>query len=315
MKVLIAEDDFTSRTILEGMLKKWGYQPVVTENGDAAWEAMQLPGAPNLAVLDWNMPGVDGLEICRRLRRQNKSNPPYLIILTARGEKSDIVDGLEAGANDFISKPYDREELRARIRVGQRLVELQAELTHAYDALAHEASHDSLTGVLNRRIVRDMLAKELARMKREGGRTYVGLFDLDHFKAVNDNYGHQAGDEVLCGFVHCIRGNLREYDQIGRYGGEEFLVIVSGPQDWNGVALFERLCDRVGQCELASSAGPIKVTVSVGVACSVGEDTVDTLVARADAALYRAKNSGRNRSVFSPIESSSGDKVVLLLQQ
>ena len=127
MRILIAEDDFTSRSILTAILKKWGYDPVVTEDGEAAWDALQQPDAPRLVLLDWNMPGMDGLEVCRRLREHETPNPPYVILLTGRGEKGDIVQGLEAGANDYVAKPYDNEELQARIRVGQRMLELQAQ--------------------------------------------------------------------------------------------------------------------------------------------------------------------------------------------
>ena len=142
MKILIAEDDLTSRRILTAILKKGGFDPVAVEDGNAAWDILQKPDAPGLLLLDWNMPGLDGLEICRRLRQNDSRNPPYIILLTARGEKGDIVQGLEAGANDYVSKPYDHEELQARIRVGQRMLELQSRLTEARDALVHQATHD-----------------------------------------------------------------------------------------------------------------------------------------------------------------------------
>jgi len=161
--MLIAEDDFTSRMILEKILTKWGYHVVVTSDGSAAWEVMQGPDAPDLVVLDWHMPGMTGLEVCRRIRKMDSPIKPYIIILTAKEEKTDIVTGLEAGANDYISKPYNNEELKARIRVGQKMVELQSGLKAAHDALAHEAMHDPLTGIFNHRAILDTLKKELAR--------------------------------------------------------------------------------------------------------------------------------------------------------
>ena len=178
MKILIAEDDFTSRSILTAILKKWGFDPVVTEDGGAAWDVLQRPDAPELVLLDWNMPGMDGLEICRRLREIDSSNPPYVILLTARGEKGDIVQGLEAGANDYVAKPYDNEELQARIRVGQRMLELQSRLLEARDALAHQATHDPLTGVLNRRAILDRL--ERGDFAGETGRRKAERRDVRH---------------------------------------------------------------------------------------------------------------------------------------
>ena len=203
MKILIAEDDFTSRSMLTAILKKWGYDPVVTEDGMAAWDALQKPDAPRLVLLDWNMPGLDGLEVCRRLRTKETPNPPYVILLTGRGEKGDIVRGLEAGANDYIAKPYDNAELQARIRVGQRMLELQAKLLEARDALAHQATHDALTGIFNRRAILDRLAQEISRAERDGTPLSVGMFDIDHFKKINDTFGHQAGDDVLVAFARC----------------------------------------------------------------------------------------------------------------
>jgi two-component system, cell cycle response regulator len=298
MRVLIAEDDLTSRIILDGVLKKWGYQTEVVVDGAIAWEALQRPDAPNLLVLDWNMPGMDGIEVCRRIREKSVSNPPYVILLTARGEKADIVKGLDAGANDYISKPYDNDELRARLRVGQRMLELQSELKHARDALAHEAMYDSLTGCLSRRAVLDVLKKELARAKRGSGKLSIGLCDIDHFKEVNDTYGHQVGDEVLREFACCIRDNLREYDHIGRYGGEEFLIVAPGSRGLKEEGLYERLCERTAGNTIITKAGPVAVTVSIGVAAEQDTDTVDDLLAAADAALYHAKNHGRNRVAF-----------------
>lgn len=296
--VLTADDDVVSRNILNAHLRKWGFDPVVTKDGTAAWAVLQRPDAPQLILLDRSMPGMDGLEICRRLRKTESSNPPYIILLTAQGEKGDIVQGLEAGANDYVTKPYDSEELRARIKVGQRLLELQARLLEARDALAYQAMHDALTGVLNRRAIQERLAQEIVRAKREGGKLSVGMCDLDHFKNINDTYDHQVGDEVLIAFVARIQAHLREYDCIGRHGGEEFLVIAPFPCGIEGVDLYERLRASVGDAALATTAGMIPLTVSIGVAVGTGESTPDALLAAADAALYRAKADGRNRVAY-----------------
>ncbi|MGA2587783.1 MAG: diguanylate cyclase [Candidatus Aminicenantales bacterium] len=298
MKILIAEDDFTSRSILAAVLKKWGFDPVVTEDGSAAWNILQRPDAPGLILLDWNMPGMDGLEVCRRLRENDSRNPPYVILLTARGEKGDIVQGLEAGANDYVAKPYDNEELQARIRVGQRMLELQSHLMEARDALLHQATHDPLTEILNRRAILDRLAQEISRARREQGSLSVGMCDLDHFKNINDAYGHQAGDEALVAFTRCIQDRLRDYDIFGRYGGEEFLVIAPGSMGHSGESLYERLRAGVADAEIKTNAGTLSLTVSIGVAPGKGLSTVDALLATADAALYQAKAEGRNRVAY-----------------
>ena len=298
MKILIAEDDFTSRSILTAILKKWGFDPVAAVDGGAAWNVLQTPEAPGLVLLDWNMPGLDGLEVCRLLRKLDSRNPPYVILLTARGEKGDIVRGLEAGANDYVSKPYDHEELLARIRVGQRMLELQSHLMEVRDALAHQATHDPLTEILNRRAILERLAREISRAKRDKGTLSVGMCDIDHFKAINDAHGHQAGDEALIAFSRCIEGRLRDYDSFGRYGGEEFLVIAPGSMGHSGESLYERLRAGVAEAEIATTSGKISLTVSIGVAPGTGLSSVDALLAAADAALYQAKAEGRNRVAY-----------------
>ena len=299
MKILIAEDDSTSRSILTAVLKKWGFEPVVTEDGAAAWRALQGTDAPRLALLDWSMPHLDGLEICRRLRAGEARNPPYVILLTARDQIGDIVQGLEAGANDYVAKPFNNEELRARIGVGQRMLEMQAHLLEAQEALSHQATHDFLTGIFNRRAILDTLAREISRGKREKSVFSIGMCDLDHFKAINDTYGHQAGDEALVAFTRCVQDRLRDYDSFGRYGGEEFLVIAPGSLGHSGEGLYERLRAGIADAGFMTAAGKAPLTVSIGVAAGTGLSGVDALIASADAALFQAKAEGRNRVVYS----------------
>ncbi len=285
--------------MLAAILKKWGYDPVVCEDGNAAWDVLQKPDAPRLIILDRNMPGLEGLEVCRRLRKKETTNPGYVILLTGRGDKSDVVEGLEAGANDYIAKPYDNAELLARIRVGQRMLELQASLLETQALLAHQATHDALTGILNRRAILEQLARELARALRQGVSLSIGMCDIDHFKEINDRFGHQAGDDVLAAFARCLQANLREYDYVGRYGGEEFLIIATASTAQDDDGLYERLRQQVAALEVKTKAGNISVTVSIGTAAGTGKSTVDALLAEADAALYRAKAAGRNRVVYS----------------
>ena len=300
MKVLIADDDRTSRTLLAAMVAKWGYDPLVTEDGGEAWNALQQPGHPRLVLLDWNMPVLDGLDVCRRLRALGSPDPPYVILLTGRTEKGDIVHGLEAGANDYVAKPYNHEELQARLQVGKRTLALQAHLLAVQEQLAALAARDPLTGILNRRTILERLAEELSRATRQGGGLTVGMCDVDHFKPVNDTYGHQAGDDVLRGFTASVQAQLRKYDSVGRYGGDEFLVIAPGVRDAGDVGLFERLCARISRVALPTTRGAVSITISVGVASADRSSNVDTLLAAADAALYRAKAEGRNRVAYGP---------------
>ncbi len=307
MRILIAEDDRTSRDILTAVLRKWGHAPVAVDNGNEAWQVMQDKDAPELAILDWEMPGMDGLEVCRKIRSKMTSNPPYLIILTARGDTGDIVKGLDAGANDYISKPYKNDELQARLRVGQRMMELQNELLATKDALAHEAMYDALTGALNRRAILSGLEKEIKRAGRRNTTLTIGLSDIDHFKQVNDTFGHQTGDDVLQGLVEKMQYNLREYDLVGRYGGEEFLI-VAPDSGWSMSKIYERLKTCIADSPIITRSGKIDITLSIGVAVTGADDTVDGLLAAADAALYTAKREGRNKVAYA--ENKTDKKTV-----
>ncbi len=298
MRILMAEDDMISRRILEAVLTKWGYDPIVAVDGDEAWEIMQKVDSPGMVVLDWEMPGKSGLEICKLIREKDVFNPPYIIILTAKNDKADIVEGLEAGANDFVSKPYDNNELQARIRVGIRMVELQSALAKAKDALAYEASHDPLTGILNRRAILDNLNKELIRARRSNSGLSIGLCDIDFFKQVNDNHGHQVGDDVLCGFVKVIQNILRPYDFIGRYGGEEFLLVIPECPGSAIEGVYERVRASIADHKVITKSGKVGITVSIGAAELKGKQTTEDILAAADIALYKAKDNGRNQVFF-----------------
>jgi two-component system, cell cycle response regulator len=295
MRILIADDDVTSRLVLSGVLNKHGHEVVVAVDGAEAWEAMQRPDAPMLAILDWMMPGLAGVGVCRRLRDLQSDQPPYIIILTSRGEKADVVAGLEAGADDYLIKPFDPGELRARVDVGRRVIELQARLIEVRDALAHEAMHDPLTGVLNRRALSGVLSREVSRERRHHHGLAVGVCDIDHFKRVNDTHGHQVGDEVLCGLVRLLESNLRGHDVLGRFGGDEFVVVTENAMEGDASNLYERARAAVADNPIPTRAGNLSVTISFGVKIWTEDETEDELLGAADAALYRAKSAGRNR--------------------
>ena len=231
MRILIADDEATSRLMLSGVLQKFGHEVIATMDGSEAWEAMQRPDAPTLAILDWMMPGLTGVEVCHRIRGLATDEPPYLILLTSMAEKADIVAGLEAGADDYLAKPFDPGELRARVEVGRRITELQTRLREARDALADAAMHDPLTGALNRRAFADILSRALSEERRHHDGLALGICDVDEFKKVNDAHGHQVGDEALCGLVAHVTGNLRGHDVLCRYGGDEFVVLAEHVAD------------------------------------------------------------------------------------
>ena len=294
MHILIAEDDFTSRTMLAAVLKKGGH--VVTEavNGVEALTKLQAPDAPHLVILDWMMPEMDGVEVLRRVRALETEYPPYLIMLTSKDGKADIVAGLDAGANDYLSKPFDAGELRARVEVGCRMVAMQAALIESRKALLYQATHDPMTGMLNRRAILEHLHKELVRVHRLGEALAIGMCDIDHFKQINDTYGHQTGDDVLRGLSLILNESLRPYDSVGRMGGEEFLVIAPMKTGTECTSLFDRLRLRVADHRIRTRSGDLSVTVSIGVVLAATASTVDAVLEASDVAMYQAKNGGRN---------------------
>jgi two-component system, cell cycle response regulator len=268
---------------------------VVTVNGAEAWQILKQPDAPRLVILDWIMQEIDGLQVLQLARAPATDRPPNIIMLTSKGEKADVIAGLDAGADDYLAKPFDAGELRARIEVGRRMVEMQDALSESREILAHQASHDPLTGLLNRRAVLERLHVGLARAKRYGDVLAVGMIDIDHFKHVNDTHGHQTGDDILCGFVQILTKTFREYDTIGRIGGEEFLVIAPMKPGIDCLSVFNRALLKVAESVITTRSGQLSVTVSIGVATATSENSVDEILAAADAALYLAKKGGRNR--------------------
>jgi diguanylate cyclase (GGDEF)-like protein len=300
--VLIAEDDSVSRRLLEATLSKWGYDVLACADGSEAWQVLQRPDPPSLAILDWMMPRMDGVQVCREVRKRATEPYVYLILLTARSQKTDIITGLEAGADDYIVKPFDANELRMRLRAGRRILDLQTELIYAREKLRERATSDSLTSLWNRAAILEILQQELERAQRTDVPLSVVLADLDHFKRINDTYGHLAGDVVLREAAHRMRLAIRPYDHIGRYGGEEFLLVLPDCQVAGALALAERLRLAVGGDAMTLAEGLVAVTLSLGIATSDMAGEVHTLLNTADTALYRAKHGGRNRVELATLE-------------
>jgi two-component system cell cycle response regulator len=299
MKVLVADDSATIRALLRSSLKRWGFDEVVeASNGDEAWAHLQAEKGPGLALIDWEMPGLEGVELCRRVRQreeQGASAYTYMILFTARGGRRNVVSGMEAGADDYVVKPFDEHELRVRVRAGRRIVDLQSELYSLQEQFKTQSRTDPLTGCLNRRGMVERLMAELSLAGRDRRPVGVALLDLDHFKSVNDTYGHAAGDEVLKELVRRVNGTTRASDSIGRIGGEEFLVLWPGLTPEVSKVAAERVRTVVEEKPFEVGGSRIHMTASVGLTTTWGSEGQDTVVARADQALYAAKEAGRNR--------------------
>ena len=294
--ILIADDDALSRKLLQVLLQKMGFDVIPASDGEEAWRHLDQQDAPQMAVLDWMMPGCEGIEVVRRVRAQKERGYTYLILLTARRERDDLLEGLNAGADDYLRKPLDSDELQAKILIGQRILNVQRRLAEALESERFQARHDSLTGLYNHREILNLLDRELERNRRQNCCTAVIMLDVDHFKRINDTYGHQAGDAVLRELSRRVTSILRPYDSCGRYGGEEFLVVVPQCDLVSAKLIAERIREAIG-CEPVQCAGhAIPITASLGVTvCCGGKRSADALVQTCDQAMYAAKNDGRNR--------------------
>ena len=297
MKVLVAEDNGTMRIMVAGVLARWGHQAVTAADGEEAWRIMQQPDAPRIALLDWEMPGIDGVEVCRRLRARESegANYTYAILLTSHSEKNEIISGIEAGADDYVVKPFDQHELRARVRTGSRIIELQMELLQSKEEYRRLSRTDPLTGCLNRRAVLDRIAEEMTLATKEGTMIGLSMMDIDHFKHINDAHGHAVGDVILREFVDRLSEIVLSPETFGRVGGEEFLALWKAGNNNEIVAVNERFRSLIEEAPFQTTENNLPVTVSIGVTTTAGNETLDAAVARADRALYAAKESGRNR--------------------
>jgi len=295
--VLVADDDPLFCRLLESWLRKWNYRVTTPEDGLKAWNVLQHnDDAPQLLVLDWLMPAINGRELCQRIRSRKQLRYPYIVLLTAKDDKQDLVTALESGADDYLTKPFDMREVQARLRVGKRILTLQEELIKAREELRFEAMHDRLTELWNHGAILDFLHRELERTRRTREPLGILMLDIDHFKAVNDTHGHLVGDEVLKQVAGRLFRSARVYDWVGRYGGEEFLSIVSACSTENLRKHAERIRAGIAEEPISTSAGEVKVTVSIGATGALFDPDCDqqTLLQYADSALYRAKKRGRN---------------------
>jgi diguanylate cyclase (GGDEF)-like protein len=296
MKVLIADDEAVSLRMLEKTLERAGYEVTAVSDGRKAAEALCDPDGPRLALLDWVMPPLDGPAVCRTVRRKRSQRHVYLVLLTSKSSKEDIIEGLESGADDYLIKPFDPGELKARLRTGLRILELEDNLLEAREDMRYKATHDSLTALLNRGTILELLAGELNRKRRDKSSISIVLGDLDHFKQVNDTHGHVVGDEVLREVARRLLGSVRSYDLVGRYGGEEFLVVLNNCGADTVMDRAEEIRKAIGGSSVRTSQGSIPITMSLGVFASLPTDdrSLEEILCEVDGALYAAKSAGRN---------------------
>ena len=298
MEVLIAEDDNITRHKLEKLLTDMDFEVVSCKDGLEAWKATQSKNAPNLLILDWMMPGMDGLEICRKIREQAREPYTFILLLTSKSRSDDFVEGMEAGADDYITKPFNNSELRARLKAGKRIIELNEELLSVRDRFEKQATHDKLTGLYNRHYMVKTLEDELARALRYQTDLSCILLDLDCFKDVNDSFGHSFGDLVLREFSASLMQNVRKTDIPIRYGGEEFMVLLPN----TGIAGAQNVAEKIRTtCEKMmydDGHNSTTVTVSIGIASVKQNQLIESkeIMACADKALYQSKAEGRNRA-------------------
>ena len=289
--VLIIEDDPAMLRGLKDNFEYDGYRVATATDGESGLHSA-LNDRPDLIVLDIMLPKINGYEVCRLIREAPGSTYTYFIILTAKDATDDVVAGLEAGADDYVVKPFIRAELKRRIGIGERILRLEQEILNL-------ATTDALTGLLNRRAVMERIQVEISRARRSKITCSLIMLDIDHFKHVNDQHGHQVGDAVLADLGALLKQDIRPYDLVGRYGGEEFV----GCLPRTGLSEASQVAERWRRAisELRVTAQPetdaVQFTASFGVACLEPdtEEGLEDLLSRADKALYQAKAGGRNR--------------------
>lgn len=297
-RVLLAEDDEAVRCMLLAWLEAWGYSVVTAENGEIAWKILMQEESPELLIVDWMMPGIDGVELCRRVRQVESKFYRYILLITGRNNKEDVACALESGADDYLAKPFDVVDLRSRLTVATRILSVQDDLIKARDRLRDQATVDGLTGVWNRAAFLDLFRGELDRAARTRTMTGLLMLDLDHFKKVNDTYGHAAGDAVLKETATRLRGALRSYDFLGRYGGEEFFIALPNASRSQLCEIAERVRHSVVTEPVLYGNIEIAISLSIGaVEVMPSERSALEAIAIADVGLYHAKNAGRNCTV------------------
>jgi two-component system cell cycle response regulator len=297
MKILVADDDPVSCRLMQRTLERIGYEVVVAADGRAASIELSSVDGPKLALVDWMMPELDGPGVCREVRRRPDGSYVYIVLLTSKQSQSDIVEGLEAGADDYLTKPCNPAELKARLVTGRRILQLEEKLVEAREGMRFRATHDGLTKLMNRTSILACLRQSLEVFLREGIPFSVLLCDIDNFKRINDGHGHLAGDAILEHFASRLQKSVRFGDLIGRYGGEEFLMVLEGCGAEDITLRAEHVRRAVTESPFALREGVLNVSASIGGTVVDMRNTpasVEDIIDQADAALYQAKAHGRD---------------------
>lgn len=308
MRILVADDDPVSRRLMQGILERNGYEVVLASDGLRACALLTNADAPRLALIDWMMPELDGPAVCREVRRHRSDSYVYIALLTARQSSCDIVEGLEAGADDYLIKPCHPAELKARLLTGRRILSYEDKLIASREDMHYRATHDSLTDLANRASILSELKQAMETSVRRQSDFSVLLCDIDHFKETNDRYGHLVGDHVLEEVARRLRQSIRKTDTVGRYGGEEFLIVLDGCGPEHIGACAEQVRCAINGEKIHSGQYGMEVSVSIGAVTFSGQSTdptaptsVEQLLHAADEALYKAKTHGRDRvSIWAP---------------
>jgi diguanylate cyclase (GGDEF)-like protein len=303
-RVIVADDDEKDRLVLQYVLGKWGFEVSTASDGLEAWELLQSEDVPTIAILDRMMPRLDGMELCRKIRSVPRRHYTYVMFVTGMSEKRHMIAGLRAGADDYLAKPFDADELQGRLLVAERILTTQEQLVAAHEHAKFQAIQivqDCLTQLLNRAGIMEALNHELSRSHRSREPFAVIIADVDHFKSINDTYGHPAGDDVLCEVATRIKTSMRAYDSVGRLGGEEFLGVVPGCNESTAFQVAEKIRHAVGGIPVKIMGEEKTVTISLGVNATTGETSAQSILNAADAALYEAKASGRNCTRLAPL--------------
>ncbi len=296
MRILLADDENTARKTIGAILTRFGHEVIFAEDGQAALEEV-VRSDLRFVISDWMMPKIEGPELCSRIRETITDRYIYIILLTSKSRKSDIIQGIDAGADDYLVKPVDPEELNVRIRTGERILSIERHLLEVQKRLKLLASIDELTNLLNRRALFQRIDSDILRASRENLVLSAVMFDLDHFKRVNDTHGHISGDKVLAAVADCTRRSCRPYDILGRYGGEEFVIVFPGLHAEMAQNIAERVRRTIEKERIALPTGSVTATASFGVAEFMPGADTDTCAFfnRIDRAMYQAKRDGRNR--------------------